>query len=97
LLCSFPEEGSGIRRSSTLRHACKGATGTEIFFRFRQVPFHTGTEFWVLRAPNPRVCKSFPLNTAFLCVQIPSRTGLTVSPYIGCTMTLTALLPYLTL
>jgi hypothetical protein len=39
----FPEEDSGIRCSSTVIHACKGTAGTEIFFRFRQVPFYRGT------------------------------------------------------
>jgi len=83
---SVPEEGSDISRSSILRHACKGTAGTDNFsvssrFRFIQVLELT---------PNPRICKRFPLNTTFLCVQVPFRRGLTVSAYIGYTITVTA-------
>jgi len=49
-------------------------------------------EFWVLGIPNPRAPKRFPLNTTFLYVEVPSLTGLSVIAYIGCTITLTALL-----
>jgi len=90
--CSFLEEGSDISRRSILRHACKGTAGTEIFYLSGRFRFIQVVEFWVLRTPNPRICKRFPLHTTFLCVQVPFRTGLTVGAYIGCTITVTALL-----
>jgi len=47
-----------------------------IFFRCRQVSFHTGS-----RNRDRRICKNLPLKTGFRYAQVPFKTGFTVLVY----------------
>jgi hypothetical protein len=55
----------------TVKPAYDGTGSNKIFFRFTQVPFHTGS--WSL---NLRDCNSYPLKTNFRYVHVSFKAGL---------------------